>query len=86
MITTSAEAERKATESESARKIARVKKTYTNYLSTDFSELQFVDNTTGYSLDSYEKGSKNIAAVFNYQNGHRGQTFGGRFGRRLSGH
>ena len=42
-ITTSAEAERKATEGKSARKNARIKKSYTNYLSTDYSEDQFED-------------------------------------------
>ena len=40
-LATSAEAERKATEGESAKKNARIKKSYSNYMSTDYPNEHF---------------------------------------------
>ena len=80
-ITMSAETERRATEDESAREHARIKKSYTNYLSTDHSEEQFEDQAAGYDPGGYKEGGEDIAAAFNEQHGYRRNAFGGRPGR-----
>ena len=40
-LSTSAEAERKATEGKSAKKTARIKKSYSNYMSTEYPDEDF---------------------------------------------
>ena len=84
-MTTSAEVEQKATDGESARKNARTKKSYSNYLSTDYSEEQFDDGAAGYNPVTYEEGGEDIAAAFNDQHRYRGNALGGRPGRGFGG-
>ena len=80
-ITTSAEIERRATECESARKNARTKKSYTNYVSTDYSEKQFEGEAAGYDPNGYEESGEDITSAFNDQHRYRGNVFGKRPGR-----
>ena len=59
----SAEAERKATEGESAKKNARIKKSYSNYMSTDYPDEQFEGEAAGYELVFYDEGGEDVAAA-----------------------
>ena len=64
-LSTSADAERKAREGESAKKNARIKKSYLNYMSTDYPDEHFEIESAGYESFFYDEGGENIAAAFN---------------------
>ena len=85
ILSTSAEAERKATEGESAKKYARIKKSYSNYMPTDYPDEHFEGDAAGYESVFYDEGGEDIAATFNDRHGYRGYASSGRPGRRFGG-
>lgn len=84
-LSTLAEAERIATEGESAKKNARIKKSYSNYLSTDYADEQFEGEATGYESVRYDDEGEDIAAAFNDRRGYRGHALSDRPGRKFGG-
>ena len=84
-ISTSAEAEVRATGGESARKNAKIKKTFLNYMSIDYPDEQFEGEATGYESIFYDEGDEHIAAAFNDRRGYRGYASSGRRGRGFGG-
>ena len=84
-LSTSAEAERKATEGKSAKKNARIKKSYSNYMSTDYPDEHFEIEAAGYESVFYDEQGEDIAAAFNDRRGYRGYASSGRPGKGFGG-
>ena len=84
-LSTSAEAERKATEGESAKKNATIKKSYSNYLSTEYQDEHFEGETAGYESVLYDEGGEDITAAFNDRRRYRGYASSGRPGIGFGG-
>ena len=70
-VTSSAEAERRATEGESARKNARSRRSYSNYLP----EPSEVPNETAEVPETFEESGEDTCAAFGVQRGNRGGRF-----------
>ena len=84
-ISTSAEAERKATKGKSAKNNARIKKSYSNYMSTNNPDEQFEGAAAGYESIFYDSGQEVIAGSFNDRRGYCSNASSGRPGRGFGG-
>ena len=80
-LSTSAEAERKATESKSAKKNARIKNSYSNYMSTEYPDEHFEGEAAGYESVFYYEECEDIAAAFDNRRGYHCYASNGRPGR-----
>ena len=70
-LATSAKAERIATKGVLAKKNARIKKPYSNYMSTEYPDEHFEGAAAGYESVFYDEGNEDIAAAFNDRRGYR---------------
>ena len=72
-------------EGESAKKNERIKKSYSNDMSTDYPDEHFEGEAARYKSVFYDEGGEDSAAAFNDRRGFRGYASSGRPGRGFGG-